>query len=151
NAELWIAGEGDLSAFLRELCLKENLSDKVKFLGFVLPHNLPELTQQVDICCNLLLPNGKSYFYSLANKFFDYIHAGKPQICANFPEYIHINNEFEVAILCDAEPNAIAVALNKLLTDKDLYEKLKNNCLKAAQVYNLQEESKKLVQLYSTL
>lgn len=151
NAELWIAGEGDLSSYLRELCSKENLTEKVRFLGFVLPQNLPLLTQQADICCNLLLPNGKSYYYSLANKFFDYMHAAKPQICANFPEYIHINKEFEIAILCDAEPKIIADSLTKLLTDKDLYKKLKNNCFKAAQVYNLQMESKKLVQLYSTL
>jgi glycosyltransferase involved in cell wall biosynthesis len=151
EAVLWIAGEGDLSESLRALVQAEKLHDKVVFLGFVLPNKLPELTLQAHICCNLLLPNGLSYYYSLANKFFDYIHAGKPQICANFPEYEAINKEHEVAVLCKAEPNEIAAALNKLLNDKELYEKLRNNCKKAAQVYNLREESQKLQKLFACI
>ena len=151
DATLWIAGEGDLSKELRELVQTEKLDNKVLFLGFVLPKTLPEITAQAYICCNLLLPNGLSYYYSLANKFFDYIHAGKPQICANFPEYEAINDKIELAVLCSAKTDEIANALNKLLNDEVLYEKLKNNCLKAAQVYNLQHESHKLINLFATL
>jgi glycosyltransferase involved in cell wall biosynthesis len=151
NGVLWLAGEGDLSATLRNLTEKESLEEKVKFLGFVQPKDLPALTQQAYVCCNLLLPQGKSYYYSLANKFFDYMHAAKPQICANFPEYAHINKQYEVAILCEAKESDIALALNNLLSDKALYEKLSNNCLKAAQVYNLQHEKQKLLNLYAPL
>jgi glycosyltransferase involved in cell wall biosynthesis len=151
NGVLWLAGEGDLSATLRNLAKEESLEEKVKFLGFVQPKDLPALTHQAYVCCNLLLPQGKSYYYSLANKFFDYMHAAKPQICANFPEYTHINKHHEVAVLCQANESEIALALNKLLSDKALYEKLSNNCLKAAQVYNLQHEKQKLLNLYATL
>ncbi len=151
NGVLWIAGEGDLSKQLRDLVELEKLNHKVIFLGFVLPENLPELTLEADICCNLLVPNGLSYYYSLANKFFDYIQAGKPQICANLPEYEKINSQFEVAILCKADPTEIAISLNKLLNDHLLYEKLKNNCFKASQVYNLQHESQKLINLFATI
>lgn len=151
NGVLWIAGEGDLSRQLRDLVELEKLNHKVTFLGFVLPENLPELTLKADVCCNLLVPNGLSYYYSLANKFFDYIQAGKPQICANLPEYEKINNQFEVAILCEAEPIEIAISLNKLLNDHFLYQKLRNNCLRASQVYNLQHESQKLINLFATI
>jgi hypothetical protein len=37
----------------------------------------------------------------LANKFFDYIQAGIPQVTMNFPEYAAINREYEVAVLID--------------------------------------------------
>ncbi|MEY4926415.1 MAG: hypothetical protein RI894_851, partial [Bacteroidota bacterium] len=46
TAELWLAGEGDLSEELRELVVKEKLSDKVKFLGYILPDDLKKLSQQ---------------------------------------------------------------------------------------------------------
>jgi glycosyltransferase involved in cell wall biosynthesis len=117
----------------------------VKFLGFILPEELPYFTQKASITCNLLEHRGESYYYSLANKFFDYIHAGIPQVCANFPEYEAINKEYEVAILVPSEVEAIAKAINNLLEDKELQIRLQNNCILASQVYNLQNESQKLI------
>jgi len=151
NGELWIAGEGDLSMALREMVKREKLDAKIKFLGFILPKDLPAYTQQARVACNLLEPMGLSYYYSLANKYFDYMHAGVPQICANFPEYKAINSEFEVAVLVSCIEEEIVLALNNLLEDSDLYERLQNNCSLASQVYNLQNESQKLVQLYQSL
>lgn len=52
---------------------------------------------------NLLTDEGLSYRYSLANKFFDYVHAGIPQICIAFPEYKKLNVEHEVALLTNLE------------------------------------------------
>jgi glycosyltransferase involved in cell wall biosynthesis len=145
NGLLQIAGEGDLSERLRGMVEEEKLTDKVKFLGFILPEELPYFTQKASITCNLLEHRGESYYYSLANKFFDYIHAGIPQVCANFPEYEAINKEYEVAILVPSEVEAIAKAINNLLEDKELQIRLQNNCILASQVYNLQNESQKLI------
>ena len=52
---------------------------------------------------------GINQYLALPNKFFDYIHAGLPQIAMNFPEYIKINQQFEVAVLIeDLNPERIA-------------------------------------------
>lgn len=151
EAILWIAGEGDLSNELRTLVDQNNLENKVKFLGFIIPSELPKLTEKAYIGFNVLEPNGLSYQFSLANKYFDYIHAFIPQLCSPFIEYETLNESNEVAVLTLWDENSIAYNLNKLLTDKELYQRLQNNCLKAAQEYNLQLESCKLVQLYQAL
>jgi glycosyltransferase involved in cell wall biosynthesis len=151
NGILQIAGEGDLSVSLRKMVEEEKLAHKVKFLGYILPDDLPNYTQNASIACNLLEHRGQSYYYSLANKFFDYIHAGIPQICANFPEYETINKNYEVAILVPSELEAITNAINNLLVDKELQIRMQNNCILAAQVYNLQNESQKLITHFKNL
>ena len=40
---------------------------------------------------------GLNQYLALPNKFFDYMHAGLPQIAMNYPEYQKINSQFEVA------------------------------------------------------
>lgn len=92
---------------------------------------------------------GLNQLFSLANKFFDYMHAAAPQLTMNFPEYAKINSEFEVAVLIDTlEPLHIASQLNLLLDNTVLYKQIQENCLKAREVYNWQEEEKKLINFY---
>jgi len=151
NAELQLAGEGDLSTKLRTLVAKEGLTDKVKFLGFVKPNELKQITSQAYIGLNLLRDKGLSYYYSLANKFFDYIHAGVPCICADFPEYQNINMQYDCTLLCPADADRISDTINILLNDKILYQKLKDNCLKAKEDLCWEKEEIKLLNMYKTL
>lgn len=151
DAVLWIAGEGDLSLALRNLADEYHLNEKVKFLGWVRPDELRQITASASIGVNLLDPVGLSYRYSLANKFFDYFHMGIPQICANFEEYQHVNSRFEVAILCENRMDVLLEALNKLLNNRNLYSQMQINCARAAQVYNLQAETEKLKLIYYSL
>ena len=152
NAKLLLAGEGNLSNELRSLTKKWNLEDKVEFLGFVKPAELKELTAKTTIGINLLENKGLSYYYSLSNKFFDYIHADMPQICIAFPEYKKINGEYEVALLvetCDVAE--IKNAIERLLNEDDLYKRLQKKCEVCSLNLNWQNEEKKLVALYDEL
>jgi len=89
---------------------------------------------------------------ALPNKFFDYIHAGLPQVTMNYPEYKRINDQFEVAVLIDdLAPERIAAAINNLLSDEVLYNKLRSNCLKARLELNWQHEEKKLISFYRSV
>ena len=151
NIQLWLAGEGDLSQELRDLVAKEKLQNKVIFLGFIKPENLKSLTANAKIGLNLLEPNGLSYYYSLANKYFDYLQAGVPCICANFPEYIAINNKYHCSVLVDCKIDLIANSINELLQNKILYDELKTNSLQASRNYNWSLEEQKLVNLYHHL
>jgi glycosyltransferase involved in cell wall biosynthesis len=148
---LYLAGGGDIVEELKLMVSQLGIQHKVKFLGWIKPKELIEYTQNAFIGCNILERGSISYEYSLANKFFDYIHAGVPQICANFEEYKAIQTKHEVALLVEADIQEITDAINKLFNDSDLYKRLQNNCAKAAQVYNLQIESEKLIQLYQSI
>ncbi|MFK7949118.1 MAG: glycosyltransferase family 4 protein [Saprospiraceae bacterium] len=149
NAVLWLAGEGDLSQDLRQLVKQLELHDKVIFLGFVLPNDLRTITQLADIGLNLLRNKGLNYYYSLANKCFDYIQAEKPALHRSFPEYQAINEQFEIGILLDdLKIESIVFALQQLLNNPPIYKKLQANCRKAKAVYTWENESEKLVGLY---
>lgn len=151
NIKLLIAGEGDLSIELRELVVREKLENKVQFLGFVQPADLKQLTINAKVGLNLLEPNGLSYYYSLANKFFDYMQAGVPCICANFPEYKSIHEKYHCSVLIDCEVNEIANAINELLSNQNTYQTLSKNCILASQNFNWNLEEAKLLNYYKQI
>lgn len=152
NAKLLMAGEGDLSAQLRQQVRNKGLEKKVEFLGFVKPKELKTLTASVTIGVNLLRNTGLSYYYSLSNKFFDYIHADVPQVCIDFPEYRSINTQYEVAVLVEScQPEEISNAIERLLNDRELYSRLQKNCDVCRQQLNWQQEEKKMIALYNEL
>jgi glycosyltransferase involved in cell wall biosynthesis len=149
NAPLLIYGEGNFSRQCRQLIRQFRLEDKVHMKGTVNPSELWELTKNCYAGINLVEPVGLNQVYSLANKFFDYIHAGLPQLTMDFPEYRRVNEEFPVALLiARPEPEIIATELNKLLENEVLYRSLARNCSRAVSALNWQEEEKKLKALY---
>lgn len=149
DAKLILAGEGDLSARLRGIVHELDLGDKVEFLGYVQPGDLPRWMDEASVAINLRARVALNDYYSLANKFFDYVHSGVPQITMRFPEYERVNGAYEVAILLD-ELSLMAVreAVLLLLTDRELHERLRKNCERARHVYNWEKEEPKLLEIY---
>ena len=162
-ARLVICGEGDCSAQLRAQAAQLRLlaaseqypAGQVEFRGYVLPETLRVLTAQATVGIMLLENSGLSYYYSLANKFFDYVQAGIPQLCIDFPEYRALNAQYEVAVLVpDLAPATLVAALARLLPGGQpgpYYEQLAANCRRARTEWSWQEEEKKLVRLYDEL
>ncbi|MCB2377210.1 glycosyltransferase [Hymenobacter sp. BT635] len=151
---LIVCGEGDLSAALRERAARLGLLDsgKVDFRGYVLPEELRAVTSRAAVGIMLLENQGLSYYYSLANKFFDYLHAGIPQLIVDFPEYRLLNQRYEVAEVVELTPDSIAAALNRLLRDNPArYHELAGNCRQARLVFNWQHEEQHLLGLYRGL
>lgn len=156
-ARLVICGEGDCSAALRQQAAGLGLlaSGQVEFKGYVLPADLSALTAQATVGIMLLENTGLSYYYSLANKFFDYVQAGIPQLCIDFPEYRALNAQYEVAELVpDLAPATLVAALARLLPGGrpgHRYHALAANCRLARAEWNWQREEKTLVELYRRL
>lgn len=152
DATLWICGEGNFSRQCRVLVSKHGVEDKVLMMGNIDPAQLALITPRARVGINLVEQTGLSQYYSLANKFFDYIHASVPQVTMLFPEYQRINSRYPVALLLETcSPELIAAALNNLLRNKVLYATLKQNCSLAAQEFNWQREEQKLTGLYSRI
>jgi glycosyltransferase involved in cell wall biosynthesis len=156
-ARLIICGEGDCSTALRQQAAALGLlaSGQVEFKGYVLPAALRVLTAQATVGIMLLENTGLSYYYSLANKFFDYVQAGIPQLCIDFPEYRALNARHEVAELVpDLAPATLAAALARLLPGGQpgaRYHQLAANCCRARAEWSWQQEEKTLVNLYRNL
>ncbi len=94
----------------------------------------------------------KRNYYSLANRFFDYIHSAVPQVAVSYPVYKEINNLREIAVLIDdLEPEHIANAVNHLLHDEAYWQKLHENCRLSARELNWQTEEKKLLAFYKNI
>lgn len=152
DANLHIYGDGNYMQQTKSLITANNLHEKVFLKGKVLPGELDSITQDAYIGLNLVENNGLNQYYSLANKFFDYIQNGIPQVSMNFPEYKRINDEFEVAVLIDdLQPDKISAAINNLLNDDILYSRLSQNCLHARQILNWQQEEKRLLSFYNAI
>jgi glycosyltransferase involved in cell wall biosynthesis len=152
DCKLVICGDGNFMNQLKQLIKDNNVENKVELKGMLLPDELWDISQKAAIGMGVAENTGINQYLALPNKFFDYIHAGLPQIAMNFPEYININQQFEVAVLIDdISPERIADTVNNLLHNDVLYQRLRANCLKARQVLNWQQEEKKLLDFYQSV
>jgi glycosyltransferase involved in cell wall biosynthesis len=152
NAKLIIAGAGNYLEQTKKLVAENKLGDTVIFTGRLLPNDLYQYTLNAWIGVTLFEDTGLSNYYSLANRFFDYMHAGVPQLCVNYPVYAEINKTHPVAVLIDnLSPENIAAKLNQLLDNNVVFNDLRQNCLLQREVYNWQAEEKKLINFYNQL
>ena len=149
--QLIVAGDGPLRNEIEILIKQLNITDKVNMLGYVSPDELRDITSNAHVGLNLLENKGLSYYYSLSNKFFNYIQAGIPQICANFPEYQLINQQYKVALLCDYDVNQVKESIGILMNNTHLYNDIKNSCSNASAVFTWQHEEQQLIHLYREL
>ncbi len=151
DIKLKIAGSGDIEDELKRLVIENALEEKVTFLGKLEPLELQKITQAAFIGLNLLENKSKNYYFSLANKFFDYIQEEIPQICMNFPEYKLLNKENNVAILVKNLDKATLVNAVKKFNDENLHKELKRNCKKAKEFYCWENEQEVLLAIYSLI
>lgn len=150
NAQLWLAGEGDLSESLREQASEEAFSDRIHFLGFVNPAELTTLTPKATLGLNLLVNRGLSYYYSLANKAFDYLQAGVPAVHMNFPEYNSLASQYGGMVLLDElSPTRLARLINDLLGNPDRLKQLRAECQKAAPQLTWEQDEQQLLRYYN--
>lgn len=149
---LVICGDGNFMNELKALIREYGLEDKIDLRGMLPPQELWKIAQQAAMGVAVAENEGLNQYMALPNKFFDYIHAGLPQVTMNYPEYQKINKKYEVAVLIDdLAPQRIAAAINNLLADDVLYRRLRENCMAARQELNWQKEQGKLLQFYQSV
>ncbi|HNE93577.1 MAG TPA: group 1 glycosyl transferase, partial [Chitinophagaceae bacterium] len=77
---------------------------------------------------------------------------GIPQVCVGYPEYKAINDKYEIALLINVtDESTIADAINELLNNKELHKQLQNNCIKARELLNWENEEKDLLQFWKNI
>jgi glycosyltransferase involved in cell wall biosynthesis len=152
HARLVICGDGNFMPQLKQLINEYDLGSRIELKGMLDPDELWTISRQAYMGIALAESKGLNQLLALPNKFFDYIHAGLPQVTMDYPEYRKINARYEVAILIDnLAPERIARAINNLLDDDVVYGSLKANCLRARAALNWQQEEKKLIAIYQSI
>ncbi len=152
NAKLIICGEGNFFSKAKELILLHGLEKKIELKGYVLPAELKLLTPQASAAVTIFESTGLNQYYSLSNRFFDYIMAGVPQLCVNYPEYKAINDVYQVAYMIDdTKEQTIADALNELLTNQQLHLSLAQHCLEARQELCWEKEEQNLLAYWKNI
>lgn len=152
EARLVICGGGNFMQQVRELVKLHGVSYKVEFRGIMRPEELRMFTPTAFIGLTLFDSAGLSNRLSLANRFFDYMHAGVPQICVDFPVYREIIEKYPFAVLLkDLNEKSLATEINDLLRGGEKYEKLRQACLEAREILCWQHEEEILWRFYSNI
>lgn len=148
----WLAGEGDIAEQLKQQVREKGLEERVRFLGWVHPDELPALMAKARISINLREKESLNDYYSLPNKFFDAIHAQLPSIHMAYPEYQHIVSKYPCAILIDeVRVEAIVNAVRFLDEHPEVWAELVEGCRKASAAFTWEKETQKLIQIYHSL
>ena len=114
--KLWIVGDGDIASSLKEEVIHNQLSEKVFFLGKLIPDKLDEITPKAMLGVSLEEDLGLNYRYALPNKIFDYIQAEVPILISDLTEMKAIVNNYNVGeIVNERNPKALANQIKKMV------------------------------------
>ena len=152
NARLVVCGNGNFFEQVKQLIKDNKVEDKVELKGMVQPDELRKITPQASVAVMLFENTGLNQYQSLANRFFDYIMAGVPQLCVNYPQYKAINDQYNIAaLISDTQEDSIANGLNNLLENSVVLNQLHTNCITARERLNWENEEKTLIEFYKNL
>lgn len=116
NAVFKIIGDGPKKEEYEALARKENLEEKVIFLGKLHPDALRKVTRTADVGLSVEENGGVSYLYSLPNKVADYIQSRVPLVMINFPEMKRIYKQFKVGEMIENHhPETLSKAITAVL------------------------------------
>ncbi len=113
---LYIIGDGDIKSKLEEQVRKLHLESSVIFHGKVSASELSNYTSSGDLGLCMLENKGLSYYYSLPNRIFDYMHAGIPVLSSPFPEIRKIVEQSQTGYLTtEIEAQKLASIIEDIL------------------------------------
>lgn len=145
EAELWIAGTGDLDNTIARLTKPLVDSGQIKLLGRVVPEALRAITAKASIGVSLEEDMGLSYRYCLPNKLFDYIAAGIPVLVSDLPEMRKLVEGYQIGVvLKERTPQALADSIRMMLSDGAMIKQWQQNLAVAATDLCWEKEQEKL-------
>ena len=149
GAELWLAGDGDITNQLKELVAELNLETKVKFLGRLPLLQLHKVTCQADLGISLEEDLGLNYRFALPNKLFDYIQSGVPVLVSNLPEMRHIVEHYQIGAIAETHQRKdLAQLMKTALFDQEKRLVWQQNLPRAAAELCWENEEEILRQVY---
>ena len=145
-------GDGKIKPQIMKMVEDRNLSEKVRFLNKVPVDELKYYTANAYLGFQVLNNVCFNHYSASSNKLFEYMMSKVPVITCNFPEIKRVVQEEQIGLVVDSHnPDEIANAVNTLLEDKELHSMCSENCTKAREKYNWNNEKEKFVKIYDDL
>jgi glycosyltransferase involved in cell wall biosynthesis len=149
DAILVFVGDGDVVPQLKEFVQENRIESKVFFLGKRPYLEMMAIAKLADISLSLDKGTNVNYQNSLPNKIFDYIQAGTPVLASNMKEVKNVVETYEIGeVLEEVTSVELVKKLKKMLENDEKRAFYAQNCQKAAQILNWENESKVLEQIY---
>lgn len=136
-------GKKEKSPFSKEIDIlieKYNLADNVVFTGYISDEELKTYLKGASLCIINKYPNQQNMF-CFSTKLGEYMAAGKAVIITRVGEAINWLEDKKDAIIVEPkDPQALADAIVKLFTDKELRQAIgneaRNKCFQAFDLHN---------------
>jgi len=126
-----------LAARIRDL----GLEDRAFLFGPVPYDQLLRYTAGAEVGLALQEPFGENHLRARPNKVFEYIMAGIPVVASDFPPLRKAIVDHGVGLVADVEDlDDIVRKVERLVTDRRLYEEMVENCRRASQEFNWEIE-----------
>ena len=149
---LTIYGNGDEYDEIKAFITNDNLEHKIDLKGFIDFEKVKQELSTYGLGLNLLEGESKNYYYSSANKYFDYTMAGVPTLNMNFPEYQKFNEQYQTSLLIETcKPEAIKKAIQSIQQQPQILDALRANCTEAKKQWSWESQEKTLLNFYSIL
>lgn len=125
NVSFILIGKGDLGPQLQKQSKDLGVSDRVKFLGFIPNTDLPKYLSISDI---FIRPSRSEGF---GISFIEAMASGLPVVATPVGGIVDFVSDKETGVFCSPDnPNSIVVAVNTILNDKELRNKIVQNAQK---------------------
>lgn len=152
RAALVLIGDGPSEAALRDQVARAGLEDRVYFMPRVPFHQLHAYTCSADLGLCLIKGAGKSFYYSMPNKLFEYLIAGLPVLASDFPEMRRVVADTGAGEVVDPEDvTAIRCSVEGLLGNAPRRRQYAAAARRAARRYNWEREAHHLTELYACM
>jgi glycosyltransferase involved in cell wall biosynthesis len=152
NAKLRIIGNGDIFDDMKKLASDLQIDYKVEFTGRVPLEQIPELTKQATLGLSIEENLGLNYYFALPNKLFDYIQAGVPVLCSNFPEMRNIIKKYNIGFLIESrDEKKFAGQIKEILKNLEKKNQIFNNIEISKKELSWEKEQKKLLQIIDSI
>jgi glycosyltransferase involved in cell wall biosynthesis len=149
---LLMVGDGPLREDLEKMAVEMGVDQRICFTGMVSLTRLPDYTRLADIGAIVYRNTCLDYYYASPNKLFEYIHANVPVLAPDYPLLKEIVEKYDIGVLIDKiEPEEIAAKIKLVFSDKNNYQRMKENTEVAKRNLNWENEEKKLIVAYQAL
>ena len=116
DIELWIGGDGPLREELEKRSRELALTDKVRFLGHLLPDQVPKILEEVDIMVV------SSHFETFGVVAAEALMVGIPVVATRCGGPEHFVGKEDGIIVSPKDPVNFAVALKEIVSNLDRYD-----------------------------
>lgn len=140
--ELWLVGDGERRNVLTDLVSREELTDRVRFLG--LRDDIPNILKAADIVVM------SSHFEGLSLSNLEGMASGKPFIASDV-DGLHEIVAGNGLLFPHGDASALAALIRQLSDDAALRERVAEACQRKAAQYDIKVMASKYNKLYKSL